>query len=196
MQHPFLRISCGPQATLSPMPFMARSHKHEPSAARMNHPGTLWSAIGTTSCHWRSALAILFFLHLLCSTPALAATAPADTLQGPTPRGALLRSAIVPGWGQHYNKRPFKALFFATAAAGFLGTALIESRSLNQANTDKEHQDRAARRNTRVLLLIATSTFAALDAFVDAHLADLEVEPDLEIEPGGATLRLQIPWEP
>ena len=33
------------------------------------------------------------------------------------PRAALLRSAILPGWGQFYNGKPYKALFFA----GFCG---------------------------------------------------------------------------
>lgn len=141
-------------------------------------------------------LPVLASLYLLFSTPAPAATTPPDTLQHPTPRSVLLRSAVLPGWGQYRNQRPFKALLFGTAAAGFLGAAVVEARSLSQATTPEEHQDRAARRNTRFLLLIATSTFAALDAYVDAHLADLEIEPAVEIEPGRANLRLTIPWEP
>ena len=28
----------------------------------------------------------------------------------------MLRSAVLPGWGQHYNGRPFKALFFGAAS--------------------------------------------------------------------------------
>ena len=32
------------------------------------------------------------------------------------PRAALLRSAILPGWGQLYNGKPYKALFFALSA--------------------------------------------------------------------------------
>ena len=188
--HTFFRVPCESQADLDP------GHRRGPSATLLYHPDTPQSAPGTAFLRCHPILVFLFFAYLFCSRPALAETAPADTLQGPTPRGALLRSAIVPGWGQYYNKRPFKALLFGTTAAGFLGASILESRSLGQAGTAIKHHNRAARRNTRVLLLIATSTFAALDAFVDAHLAVLEIEPELEIEPGRATLSLKIPWKP
>ena len=189
-EHTFFRVPCQSQADLAP------GHRRDPSATLLYHPDTPQSASGPTFLHFLPILIFLFFVYLFCSLPALAETAPADTLQGPTPRGALLRSAIVPGWGQYYNKRPFKALLFGTAAVGLLGASILESHYLGQAGTAIEHQDRTARRNTRVLLLIATSTFAALDAFVDAHLAALEIESELEIEPGRATLSLKIPWEP
>ena len=189
-EHTFFSAPCQSQAQLAP------GHRRVPSATLLYRPDTPQSATGTTFFYHYPILVFLFLAYLFCPRPALAETAPADTLQGPTPRGALLRSAILPGWGQYYNKRPFKALLFGTTAAGFLGASILESRSLGQAGTAIEDQDRSARRNTRVLLLIATSTFAALDAFVDAHLAVLEIEPELEIEPGRATLALKIPWEP
>ena len=188
-KHTFFRVSRESQAALAP------SHRRGSSTMLLYHPDTPQSAPGTTFLRCHPILFLLFFAYLFCSPPALAETAPADTLQGPTPRGALLRSAIVPGLGQYYNKCPFKALLFGTAAVGFLGASILESHYLDQAGTTIEHQDRTARRNTRVLLLIATSTFAALDAFVDAHLAVLEIEPELEIKPGRATLSLKIPWE-
>ena len=103
-----------------------------------------------------------------------------DTLAGISPRTALLRSAILPGWGQYSNHRPVKALLFAAAAAASLSSAIAEVGSLDRAITPEEHQDRAARRNTRILLFAVTATLAAVDAYVDAHLADLEYL-DLEV---------------
>ena len=123
-----------------------------------------------------------------------ARTAPADSLQQPTPRGALLRSAVLPGWGQYANHRPLKALIFSAAAAGFSGAVIAESRALSRARDPEEYQDRAARRNTRVLLLLATTTFAALDAYVDAHLADFDAAPNLELAADRATLWVGLSW--
>jgi hypothetical protein len=101
-----------------------------------------------------------------------------------------VRSAILPGWGQLYNGRPGKALFFAGATAGFLGSVIVEQRALNLARTSAEHEDRAARRNTRLLFVALSATFAALDAYVDAHLADFGTQAKIEIRPGGVVLLL------
>ena len=103
-----------------------------------------------------------------------------DTLARMPPRTVMLRSAILPGWGQYTNDRPVKALLFAAAAATSLSSAMAEVGALDRAVTPEEHQDRAARRNTRFLLLAVTATLAAVDAYVDAHLADLDAV-DLEL---------------
>ncbi len=136
----------------------------------------------------------LVCLLLLSSHPA-AAQSP-DTLNTPTPRGVLLRSLVLPGWGQWANGRPFKALVFGGAAAGFLGKAAVEQRDLgraaDQGRDDEELQDRAARRNTWVLCLLATSTLAGLDAYVDAHLADFEVAARIRAGPEMALLEVRI----
>ncbi len=88
-----------------------------------------------------------------------------------TPKGALWRSALIPGWGQLHNGGYFKAVLFSAAAAGFAGASISETRNLDRAEAS-ERQAAAGRRNTRLLLFIATATFSALDAYVDAHLAD------------------------
>lgn len=121
---------------------------------------------------------------------------PADTLASLTPRGALLRSALLPGWGQYANGRPFKALLFSAAAAGFLGKAIAEARGLDRAeaagHSDRELQDRAARRNTWVLGLLATSTLAGLDAYVDAQLAGFAVAAQARAGPGVALVEFRV----
>ncbi|HIL10072.1 MAG TPA: hypothetical protein EYG11_15330 [Candidatus Latescibacteria bacterium] len=122
--------------------------------------------------------------------PALAAapdSTSADTTK--TPRGALLRSALLPGWGQHYNDRPIKMLFFGTASAVALRSVVVEHRRINTAPTPEIHQDRAARRNTRLLYFALCASFAAIDAYVDAHLADFGSDVQLQMRPGGALLR-------
>lgn len=109
------------------------------------------------------------------------------------PRSALLRSAVLPGWGQIHNGHPWKAVLFAGAATGFLAGALVEVRSLEEATTAAEQEERSNRRNTRFLYFGLTATLAAIDAFVDAHLAGFDrigVAPSTD----AAYLRLQLRW--
>ena len=79
----------------------------------------------------------------------------ADTL--PSVHGALLRSAVLPGWGQFYNGRPFKGLFFGAASATALTAVVVEHRRGRAAATPEEHQNRTARRNSRLLYFALSS---------------------------------------
>ena len=105
-----------------------------------------------------------------------------------TPKGALWRSALVPGWGQLRNGRYIKAVLFSSSAVAFAGASVSETRNLGSVE-GQDRQAAAGRRNTRLLLFIATATFSALDAYVDAHLADfglslgnrLDLAPDLSL---------------
>ena len=105
---------------------------------------------------------------------ALEAAALADTL---TPRGALIRSSILPGWGQLRNGKRAKAVLFAGAAGGFLSAAILDVRAVRRAVTPEKKEDRVARRNTRFLYFFIAATLAGLDAFVDTHLGDFGDEP-------------------
>lgn len=125
----------------------------------------------------------------------------ADTL---TPRGALLRSAILPGWGQLRNGKHAKAALFAGAAGGFLTAAILDVRAVRRAPLpeaadgadEKLAKERAkeklvARRNTRFLYFFIAATLSALDAFVDTHLADFGDEPMI---PGSGLPAPRIRW--
>lgn len=78
--------------------------------------------------------------------------------------------------------------------------AVVESRALARARTPSEHETRAARRNSSFLYVAATATFAALDAYVDAHLADFESSPILEArldrDPPRVSLKMSVAWNP
>ena len=142
--------------------------------------------IRSRSAHYW-ALSLLLVLSL--GRPALAAAPDStgvDTTK--TPRGALLRSTL-PGWGQHYNDQPIKMLFFSAASATALTAVVVEHRRIDTAPTPEIHQDRPARRNTRLLYFALCVSFAAIDAYVDAHLADFGPDVQLQMRPGGALLR-------
>jgi TM2 domain-containing membrane protein YozV len=103
-------------------------------------------------------------------------------------RGAMLRSAVVPGWGQFYTGHPFKGLWMAGAAGTFVFLTL---------RADAEVADLAARRpdvtdpvlraaleadieqwrveRRRWLVWSATLwIYSVVDAYVDAQLHDFD----------------------
>ena len=140
-------------------------------------------------CGWASLLFVLF-----AGRPAYATEVEADstrTVQSglsteaatlPSAHSALLRSAVVPGWGQFYNGRPVKGLFFGAASATALTSVVVEHRRIRFAPTPEEHQDRTARRNSRLLYFALSVALAATDAYVDAHLADFGAGAAMQVE--------------
>ena len=147
------------------------------------------------ACGWASLL-----LALLAGRPLGATEVEADSTRTvrseaatlPSAHGALLRSAVLPGWGQFYNGRPVKGLFFGAASATALTATLVEHRRIRSAPTPEDHQDRTARRNSRLLYFALSIALAAIDAYVDAHLADFgTVQSGLSI---GVEMRRNKAW--
>lgn len=69
---------------------------------------------------------LLVALTLAAGSTAAQPAAPdsAAFRSGPSPRGALLRSAVLPGWGQVYNGQVFKAPIIAAAIGGLVFAAV------------------------------------------------------------------------
>lgn len=141
------------------------------------------------ACGWASLLFALLAGQPACATDAETDSTRTDTL--PSAHGALLRSAVLPGWGQYYNGRPVKGLFFSAASATALTAVVVEHRRIRSAPTPEEHQDRTARRNSRLLYFVVSVALAATDAYVDAHLADFGAAIQVEMRRGKAWLRLK-----
>lgn len=131
-------------------------------------------------CGWASLLFVLFAGRPACATETEADSTRTDSL--PSAHGALLRSAMLPGWGQFYNGRPVKGLFFGAASATALTAVVVEHRRIRSAPTPEEHQDRTARRNSRLLYFALSVALAAIDAYVDAHLADFGAEAAIQVK--------------
>jgi len=136
-------------------------------------------------------------LFLLLAAPALAlAQAPVDSLHTQPPRKALIRSLLLPGWGQFINGRPLKGLGFGAAAVVLAGRVVQQQRAMSRAERrgalDAELEDLAAGRNTRVLLWVANATLAGIDAYVDAQLAGFDLSLGPRAGPGVALLELRV----
>ena len=116
-------------------------------------------------------------------------TTHSDSLE---PRAALMRSAILPGWGQLYNGKSYKALLFAGAGVTLFSMAAIEQSALDDARSPQEHEDRIARRNTCILFFALSVTLASIDAYVDAHLARFADRWDVHAGPNGSRFTVYI----
>lgn len=113
----------------------------------------------------------------------------------PDPTGALLRSAVLPGWGQFHNRKPLKGLALGTVELGLLAWLIAEHAMAEEARDDFRrtgdpfYEDSYERHSARRLDLIwytsAAWLYGMLDAYVDAHLYGFSRENrDFERETG------------
>jgi hypothetical protein len=142
--------------------------------------------------------------------PARADTAAADTVRRISPKGAFVRSLVLPGWGQSAVGSPGRgAVYFALETAS-LWMVYKSQRKLHFARRNQEYlrevgeleEDRQTglvnSREEQLEDWITLSgfflLFNAADAFVSAHLVDFDER--LGVVPGrrgGADLQLSVP---
>lgn len=124
-------------------------------------------------------LLFLICLNGFCRTGAEADTAGLHTEPVKSPRAAMLRSALIPGWGQWYNEKRLKAVLVLGAELALIGNAVY----FNQlaVGSDTEYDRQFYRENRRLYLwwLAAAHILNVLDALVDAHLSGFDTGPDL-----------------
>jgi len=96
-----------------------------------------------------------------------------------SPTGALLRSAVLPGWGQFYNDEPVKGLVYGAVELGLLGWLLFENSAAEDARRSGDSAAYETHRQRRLDLIWYTSAswlIGMLDAYVDAHLYSFKTE--------------------
>ncbi|MBV9079981.1 MAG: hypothetical protein JO102_02555 [Elusimicrobia bacterium] len=124
-------------------------------------------------------------------------------LSNHSPVNAGIRSLILPGWGQWFNREPVKAsaLFMVTAAAGY-GSYRAYNSSRNSWDTYHEHGFRAdsayddyTRERNQALLLggatIVLWLYSSWDAYNNAYNPLWSKAPSVEValNPGGADVQ-------
>lgn len=121
-------------------------------------------------------------------------TAAADTINNSTnnfvmqksPWGAVLRSAIIPGWGQIYNESYWKVPI-VWGITGWLVYVWVDNNSLYKDNRtlflqtgdDRYKRFRDFYRDQRdqfAIYIVLTYFLNLVDAYVDAHLFDFNVD--------------------
>jgi hypothetical protein len=128
-----------------------------------------------------------------------------------SPRGAFLRSLVLPGWGQAYAGAPGRGAVYFTLAGGSVWMSRVARHQLRDAR-----REQAWFRETGVLDPEGETEFAigrarhfedwaalslflfflsAADAYVAAHLSDFDERIGVMPEPeGGLQLRVTLPF--
>ena len=107
------------------------------------------------------------------------AQAPSDTVEKKNPTAAMLRSLVVPGWGQFYNGKWFKGIIIAGAEVGLVANAIVLNQWAKEAETEDERYFYLDNRNLSFWILGATILYSMADAYVDAHLFNFDESPEL-----------------
>jgi hypothetical protein len=131
------------------------------------------------------------------------------------PRYVMLRSLVIPGWGQFYNRAWVKALLVAGVEVQMARKVIDDVRALDrlqeQIDEARRNQDditegaRVSDYNARLDTLTgrewwlgAVVAYALLDAYIDAHFRNFEAEFEYDPAlPGGeptARVRLSYRW--
>ncbi len=117
--------------------------------------------------------------------------------------GAVLRSMLVPGWGQLYTGHWFKALaFFGTDVGIIYGAVFQHGRyvdALELADNSKTEEERVRYehsadfyrddRNRLIWWAAGVTLLSAVDAYVEAELYGFHIDPTLGTTPDGQGLK-------
>lgn len=117
-----------------------------------------------------------------------------------TPAGAVLRSLVLPGWGQWYNEQKLKAVLVFGAEAAMVGNIVYYHQKAIRSVDASERAFYEDYRSQFVWYLAGVHLLSLLDAYVDANLLDFDTGPDLTdsgmgetIQPSACNLSLTIP---
>lgn len=112
----------------------------------------------------------------------------------PSPKGAMIRSILLPGWGQWYNNKKIKAGIVFLAETGIIGSAVYwDLKAKNE--TDTFYRAVAIdNRNLAFWYLGGFILFSMADAFVDAHLSGFDVTPELGMFPGDQRVKIVLQY--
>jgi len=112
-----------------------------------------------------------------------------------SPGGALLRSIILPGWGQAKLGRKLPAVIFLAVEGVTLGMALkanSEYQYLRDSNPDAA-SSKSLEREDWLVLMGFNHLLAGVEAYVSAHLWDFPGDVALTPVNGGIVAGLSLP---
>lgn len=101
--------------------------------------------------------------------------------QLPSPKGAMIRSVIFPGWGQWYNGKKFKSVLVFLTEVGIVGASVYWNDRANNADYELDRSIYLDNRNLAYWYLGGAILLSMADAYVDAHLAGFDVSPELGV---------------
>lgn len=149
---------------------------------------------------------------LRADTTRAAAPASVDTVAPPrrSPRGAFLRSLVLPGWGQAWVGSPGRGSAYFAAEAGSLWMLYRTQRRLSEARQRQDYlrrngllspdstlalvRSREDQREDWITLSVFLLFFSGADAYVAAQLADFDERVSVRPTPdGGVRVGARVP---
>ena len=124
-------------------------------------------------------VAILFISRVQAQGKADSLNVPMPETKSPTV--AMIRSALLPGWGQWYNDQKWKALLVFGGEAALVGNAIYYNQQVANSTSDDERRFYRDVRGRFLWWFLAVHLLNVLDAYVDAHLWDFDTGPDLSL---------------
>ena len=107
------------------------------------------------------------------------------TLNKKSPKGAMIRSLVFPGWGQWYNEQKIKAVLVFSLESFLLRLSVYyphkAANSVSGSQAELFYKDK---RNLTYLWIGGFTLLSMLDAYIDAHLYDFDSGPDLDLRIG------------
>jgi len=98
-----------------------------------------------------------------------------------TPRGALLRSLVFPGWGQWYNGKKIKSAVIFSAEAGCIAGFCIQYSRMQKSSSDAEREFYRDDRNKFVWWFAGIVIYSMLDSYIDAYLKNFKKDMDINV---------------
>jgi hypothetical protein len=140
----------------------------------------------------------------ILSTAAAAVAQQADStardpvkVRAPSPRAAVLRSAVLPGWGQWTNGQKVKSVLVLGGGAGLLANAYFQNRLALRSGSPDEKEFYRNNRSQSIWWFAGLYFLNLADAYVDAELWSFDAGPDLTegIDPAiRARVALRLDW--
>ncbi len=148
------------------------------------------------TCGYGLFVSLIFFL---CGVVSLPAQEPQENDLEYNPTGALIRSAVVPGWGQFYTKHYLKSAGFFAAHAYFAFRFYQEHEQLDGMTGEQAREQQEYHRNTWAWRFLIAYVLNLTDAYVDAHLSGFPKETEslsVDMRPvrDGLSLQLEFTW--
>jgi len=109
-----------------------------------------------------------------------------------SPIGAVVRSALIPGWGQWYNEQKLKAVFVLAGEVALAGNAVYYNQMAVKSTTFDEREFYCDVRSRFIWWFAGIYLLNLLDAYVDAHLWDFDTGPDLSMKEKDRTIWITI----
>jgi hypothetical protein len=98
-----------------------------------------------------------------------------------SPSGAMLRSVLIPGWGQWYSDQKLKAVIVFGIELALIGNAVYYHQLAVKSQTSEDQIFYEDYRSRFTWYTVGFHLLNILDAFVDAHLWSFDAGPDLSI---------------